>query len=347
MLSGQMVGVFAKVLKCVLVLLVLTLFGCQTTPPEGVSNRLNETVVVPAQPAVVDKKLVRPKTSIAEEWPEPDFKDCSYYQKVEKIMSCREKGSDYLFGYGFFYCNEFKRESQHWSRDAQNWVQNTGQCLQEMLSDNKKKRISPCAQMEEFAFDAHPVCYKQYKICDLKPFDIFNIAATVRGIDLITRKSLSQIINVGLSCFGQYFSSEETATFNRVFLASRNFSFQDRKTAALIFRMAPVDGFIPRQAYFQHALGLLIGSERAIAPREAVKIYSEKFGVPSARNVNDSLFFDCSSSVAKGEMSMCRKEYAEQFRDVKSADAQKVSRDLDAAGLMRAIESLRKWKQMR
>jgi hypothetical protein len=73
----------------------------------------------------------------ATEWPLPNSKDCSYYQKIENILKCSPQGYNYLPNYGFYYCNEFKKSSKHWSFQAQKWTEGTGQCLQEMLKDNK------------------------------------------------------------------------------------------------------------------------------------------------------------------------------------------------------------------
>lgn len=60
-------------------------------------------------------------TAKAAGWPTPDFKNCEFYLNTEKVVNCVKNGSDYLPNYGFYYCNEFKRESKSWTKQAKKW----------------------------------------------------------------------------------------------------------------------------------------------------------------------------------------------------------------------------------
>ncbi len=331
--------------KYIFIFIFFILIGCQSSPTQNVNSE-SDAGVNPNHKVDIQEKFSQLKSTDISEWPEADFKNCDYYQKVEKILKCAPQGHDYLINYGYFYCKEFKKESQRWSKEAQLWTQNTGQCLQEMIKDNKEKRIVPCGQMEEFAFDVHPVCYKQYKICDLRVGDIYNITTTVRRIDLLTRRSLSQMINVGLACFEKYFSVEESATFNRIAIVTRKYNLHDREKAVNVFQLAPRESFSARRSYFKYALSLLLGTKKSPAPNQAVKIYSDKFGKPAVEGRSDVSFFDCSESVAlNGKEAHCRDDYVREFKGLSQVEAQGISSEVSAEDFARVVETLKRWSQ--
>lgn len=124
-----------------------------------------------------------------------------------------------------------------------------------MLYDNRKKRLGPnCNQLEEFAFDAHPICYKQYGICKLSISDEYAIFDVVKLVHLVTRRSVAQIDNVILACIADWLSPEEKATYNQVFLGTESQPESTRRRAILLFEKAPTDSKERRRSYFKKLL---------------------------------------------------------------------------------------------
>lgn len=196
-------------------------------------------------------------SSYASDWAPPDFNSCVFYEKAEAEVHCKGRGSDYLIGYGQYYCNAFRTKLPEWKGRPKltEWTTNTGMCLQEMLFDNRKKRLGPdCNQLEEFAFDAHPICYKQYGICKLSISDEYAIFDVVKLIHLVTRRSVAQIDNVILACLGDWLSPEEKASYNQVFLGTESQPETTRRLAISLFEKAPSDSKESRRNYFKKLL---------------------------------------------------------------------------------------------
>lgn len=190
------------------------------------------------------------------DWPVADFTTCDFYLEAENIMSCTNHGSNYLTNYGFKYCSEFKKRSQNWSQEAQAWTKSTGQCLQEMLRDNREARLSSCTQMESFAFDSHPICYKQYNFCKLPLIERFKVVSTVQMLDLLTLKSLTQGLNIAIGCIKPMISSKEMETYNQIKAASLHLSPETKEKISDVFTLAPLN-IKKRKAYFIYAQGLV------------------------------------------------------------------------------------------
>lgn len=189
-------------------------------------------------------------------WIEPTFQSCQFYERAEESVHCKEKGSDYLLGYGKHFCEEFKRKLPEWKERVRlkEWTESVGICLQEMMYDNRKKRISPCNQLEEFAFDAHPVCYKQYGVCKLSTKDLLSILNVVKGVHMFTRRSMAQIDNVILACLDEWISPEEKATYDQVYLGTQNQPEETKRLALQIFELAPADTQSKRRIFFRSML---------------------------------------------------------------------------------------------
>lgn len=282
----------------------------------------------------------------AGDWPKPNFDDCNFYIEAEKTVQCKNRGSDYLTNYGFFYCNEFKKASKAWSKKAQDWTKDTGLCLQEMLFDNRIKRISPCPQLEEFAFDAHPVCYKQYKICDLTFEDIVSILDVVRGVDYLTRKSATQAINVGLACIQQYISAEESAAQNRFVASTKSFSQGQRVVAKEFFSLAPKRR-ADRSAYFREALSLMLYGGKVPESRIALDAYVSAYG-QSKDQSDDSRFFDCTKALGMGTGSaMCDPEFTAKMQTAKTSDLKIISKEISPERMQSIIKALRRFSSLR
>ena len=208
---------------------------------------------------ILSLSLIHPNKALA--WSQPDFKSCDFYLDAESSMECHDRGSTYLLDYGFFYCKKFKEKSLTWSVPAANWANFTGQCLQEMLFDNKQNRITSCKQLEEFAFDSHPICYKQYGFCNLDVKDKFQILSTVRAIDLISRKSLSQSLNILLACGADLWIPAEDATFHELANITRSHSRSEKEIGEEFFTSAPTASKELRDKYFRKILSLLLGMD--------------------------------------------------------------------------------------
>lgn len=266
-------------------------------------------------------------TVYAADWPLPDFKNCDFYLKAEEIVKCGRDGSLYLKDYGYYYCNEFKRESKSWSNQARKWVEDTGQCLQEMIFDNKNKRISPCSQMEEFAFDAHPICYKQYKICDLSIDEKLKIMSVVRGIDYVTRRSISQVLNVGLACLQQYLSPEETAAKKRFEASTKNYNRQQREEVKIFFTMAP-SSKSERIEYFRSALNLMLSESPEKMDRSLIGAYIESYGNTAQlqRATSDEAFFACGEAVSSSsDTTICSPSVVAKMKNLNKDDLKSLS----------------------
>lgn len=215
--------------------------------------------------------------------------------------------------------------------------ENTGQCLQEMIYDNRSKRISPCTQLEEFAFDVHPICYKQYNICALDASDIYNILSVVRAIDYATRKSLSQLVNVGLACLQQYVSSEEKAAHNRFEASTALYNRDQREEMKSFFLEAPNHNN-ERRAYYKRALQLMISLDSNST--EAMDAYIELYG--KTERSNDDDFFSCGQAMSIGkDVEQCNPELQKQLKGVKRENLKRLNPIISPEKMKLILKSLR------
>lgn len=179
----------------------------------------------------------------------PSLENCDFYMKFPTPRSCSPGEKLYTRTYGSKYCRKFlelKRNSSSGNR-LKEWISKTSICLQEMLFDNPKRIDNSCYQLAEFAFDTHPICYKQYKFCELPPDDILKIIRTIEIKDVAEhfRKSVTQAINIGMSCLKIRTEDEqnpyryESTAFNLIFTETRDFSNDRRGVASQIFERAP------------------------------------------------------------------------------------------------------------
>jgi len=214
----------------------------------------------------------------------PSMESCDFYLDMEKELHCSEQsnnGSTYLTLYGHKYCARFRRMSGDWTGKPKEWVDRTGMCLQEMLADNSK-RIAPCSQMEEFAFDAHPICYKQYGFCELDAKYRDQIMDEVSAIDIIEqpRRTLTQVINVATKCG---FGKNMEVLFEHILHGANGFSQSDRTVVANVFLGAP-KGTAKRSQYFNDVFPILVfGSNDSNAVS-----FSEYYPTLTGRNGDNS-----------------------------------------------------------
>ena len=141
-------------------------------------------------------------------------------------------------------------------KKLKSWISNTLLCLQEMIFVNKK-RIKPCKQLESFAFDSHPICYKQYDVCFLGLDNLWKIVRTVEIVDYLTVKAALQIDNILLSCLVEYATST-TAYVLHELSASKSTKHQEKKNIiADIVSMSP-DNLQGANKYFEFVLPFIM-----------------------------------------------------------------------------------------
>jgi hypothetical protein len=127
-----------------------------------------------------------------------------------------------------------------WKGNLAKWASGTGQCLQEMIYDNRSKRIPSCPRLEDFAFDSHPICYKENDICNLSWNERISIFNIVEVMDLLTGKYLRQALNVLISCAekdNQKVSPYRKTTFMQLLKKCKNGKDVDRQLAAEIYEL--------------------------------------------------------------------------------------------------------------
>lgn len=136
--------------------------------------------------------------------------DCSLYLDIEKERQCLFNSpteTDYLTGYGYYYCRSFKKESKS-TPTISKFVEDTLPCLQKKIK-SKYKEMS-CGQIEEYAFQSHPTCYEEGNYCKLTQDQRKKIFTIVAGINVLFKidKSLLQYMSIVKNCTkeGEYAS---------------------------------------------------------------------------------------------------------------------------------------------
>lgn len=169
--------------------------------------------------------------------------NCTFYKTFSEPVDCRDYDKQsYTRTYGLKYCSAFLSKDNDWSLELKNWRKKTSVCLQEMLRDNPKRIAPGCDQLLEFAFDTHPICYKQAGICDLSPSDQLQILATVSVEDVLQnrRDSFIQFLNVTLACVANVWTPAIKDLFSRVFDGTRGDNILQQQ-GAMILSFMPVD----------------------------------------------------------------------------------------------------------
>lgn len=143
-------------------------------------------------------------TQSAEKKIKESSESCDFYLQLESQLKCaiqKTNSSEYLSNYGYKYCSRFLKIRNEWPDKLNNWAKSTSLCLQEMLNNNKE-RINPCDQLESFAFDTHPICYKQYGYCEFSDEDLQEILKILDDTDIYNkfRQSFSQWLNIEVTC---------------------------------------------------------------------------------------------------------------------------------------------------
>ncbi|KAG4067139.1 hypothetical protein HA402_000130 [Bradysia odoriphaga] len=89
----------------------------------------------------------------------PKPNDCSFYRIcLEKRVPCGDDG--YALGFGEFYCQAFKENSNRFSAPGQEWLESVMYCLQSVLVPVANgKEVMNCIEIREFAITSHYNCY--------------------------------------------------------------------------------------------------------------------------------------------------------------------------------------------
>ena len=181
----------------------------------------------------------------------PDKKNCDFYAQKEKEAQCSKTKYDYLINYGEKYCSEFSKlkKKKKSNKKLKSWISSTLLCLQEMIFVNKK-RTKPCKQLESFAFDSHPICYKQYDVCFLGVDNLWKIIRTVEIVDYLSVNAVIQVDNILFSCLAEYAKSITAYTLHRFSASKIGKEIEKKKIISDIIRMSP-DNFIGANKYFE------------------------------------------------------------------------------------------------
>lgn len=188
---------------------------------------------------------------------------CDFYLKKDKVIKCSLE-NNYLKEYGLKYCERFTalEENKTSSVVLKQWISSTRTCLQEMIEINKKRYSRDnCTQLKDFAFDVHPICYKQYGVCNLPPLDISKVAKLLIKNDFLTdfekekRATFMQVGNVLTSCLAvnKTISVAGEIFYNLYLKSSITLSASAAAMAVEIIDRAP-DAIDKMQDYFQKVL---------------------------------------------------------------------------------------------
>lgn len=143
----------------------------------------------------------------------PPVQSCSFYREcLEETHQCGNSG--YALAYGEKYCYRFLTIENRLSEEGKLFNQLTRSCLQRklipVLNLDFQKLIQIekplCTEILDFAFDSHPDCYTEHdhSICFLNPVtDLPVIFSQYKTKDLLTQKSMKQMLQVAGSCIGK------------------------------------------------------------------------------------------------------------------------------------------------
>jgi hypothetical protein len=135
---------------------------------------------------------------------EPSKDSCNFYLAQEATRQCvhhRDKKSDYLTQYGYYYCNLFLYgDLPNRSVKLADFLVNVRFCLQ-----NKLSAFGPggdCQDLDKFAFDSHVSCYVESKFCEVSLLDQLAVARAVAGFNILPRsiESAAQFAKIQKAC---------------------------------------------------------------------------------------------------------------------------------------------------
>ena len=139
---------------------------------------------------------------------DPPEHSCAFYSDcAEATVRCGAEG--YPLAYGRKNCLAFQADLGKYTAAGQTFIWKTMHCLQVALRD-AINCDSTCDGVFNAAFDSHPACYVSSGFCDLPPEDWWQLIKTV-NTDLVSRKSLEQMIQTGSACAGKMITKIEDA----------------------------------------------------------------------------------------------------------------------------------------
>ncbi|KAK3370631.1 hypothetical protein B0H63DRAFT_454787 [Podospora didyma] len=138
----------------------------------------------------------------------PPEKSCAFYSDcAEAALRCGPTG--YPLAYGRKNCLAFQGDLLKFTAAGQTFIWATMHCLQVKLRD-AIVCDSKCPAVFDAAFASHPACYVDSGFCDLPPEDWWQLIKTV-NTDLVSRKSLEQMIQTSQACAGKMLDKIDAA----------------------------------------------------------------------------------------------------------------------------------------
>ncbi len=265
--------------------------------------------------------------------------ECGFYQTKNKDFFC-ESSDNYLIDYGYKYCERFtKLENEETSSlELKSWISKTRVCLQEMIAENEKRyQAEGCKQLKEFAFDTHPICYKQYGVCNLPLIDKSKIVKLILKNDFLSdlgkekRATFLQTINVVAKCLSPKTTiSEAGELFYQLSLKSKSsISKLSLQAAVEIWERSP-DKTSEMEVYFSKVLRAM--KEKNAGDMDSRQFFSMFKGSTIAYDENYKATWRAGPSL-KGLLSSTQQSKWEQilnepFTDDQLEEGLRVSREL-------------------
>ncbi len=217
-------------------------------------------------------QLATPDISFSKE-----LDDCNFYKTYSHPKSCSKYNESYTRTYGLKYCTIFKdKRANEWTGALKTWADQTSSCLQEMLTDNSSRVAPTCDQLKSFAFDSHPICYKQYGFCKLSFSERFQVLKVVQMADVANNfsDSVSQFLNVILKCASEMMSTNVKNFSNRVFFSTRDAPNEVKDYAIKLIESIPTDSKNVTEDYIGFIFPYLLFNKEFEGMRDATQYYN-------------------------------------------------------------------------
>lgn len=219
---------------------------------------------------------------------------CHFYLEMNQQIKCGGN-SNYLLNYGHKYCQQFLELelNKRSSKQLVTWISGTKICLQEMLKDNPNRYKGNCEQLKEFAYDVHPICYKQYGVCDLSSIELSRVAKVIVKNDFVTdfekskRATFMQSMNVLTSCMSASKTiSKSGEMFYNIFLRDKvSLAVEGVMLATEIIDRAP-DTLDKMEAYFSDLIAKMKSDKNQQIKSDSVSKLSNMVGTGFDSNRN-------------------------------------------------------------
>ncbi|XP_060586333.1 uncharacterized protein LOC132742066 [Ruditapes philippinarum] len=133
----------------------------------------------------------------------PSGNDCTWYKKcLVKRFPCEASGDSYAIAFGDSICNDFGKYQAEFSDLGKRWIDETRACLQKQLAPVLFKEKLTCQEIQDYAFQTHPICYNipppgSPSFCDLPFSDWLHISWIVKqSLFRETLQTVKQIFQI-------------------------------------------------------------------------------------------------------------------------------------------------------